>query len=142
MAKKPAAKKRSATKRQYNDILYEVKDQVAWATINRPRVLNAFREQTLDELIDALKSTREDPSIACAVVTGAGDKAFSAGGDFYAMKRLTFVNGAMWNDRMQGLAMTIRGLPIPVIAMVNGWCMGGGHELALWCDLVIASENA
>jgi 1,4-dihydroxy-2-naphthoyl-CoA synthase len=48
----------------------------------------------------------------------------------------------MWNDRMLGLAMTIRGLPIPVIAMVNGWCMGGGHELALWCDVVIASENA
>ena len=126
----------------YGDILYEVKDQVAWVTINRPRVLNAFREQTLDEMIDALKSTREDPSIACAVVTGAGDKAFSAGGDFYAMKRLNWINGAMWNDRMQGLAMTIRGLPIPVIAMVNGWCMGGGHELALWCDLVIASENA
>src|SRR6266850_3436666 len=142
MAKKPAAKKRSATKRRYGDILYEVRDHVAWATINRPRVLNAFREQTLDELIDALKSTREDPSIACAVVTGAGDKAFSAGGDFYAMKRLTWTNAAMWNDRMQGLAMTIRGLPIPVIAMVNGWCMGGGHELALWCDLVIASENA
>ena len=129
-------------KRGYKDILYEVKDQVAWVTINRPRVLNAFREQTLDELIDAFKSTREDPSIACAVVTGAGDKAFSAGGDFYAMKRLNWTNAAMWNDRMQGLAMTIRGLPIPVIAMVNGWCMGGGHELALWCDLVIASENA
>jgi enoyl-CoA hydratase/carnithine racemase len=142
MAKKPAANRRSTSERQYNDILYEVRDQVAWVTINRPRVLNAFREQTLDELIDALKSTREDPSIACAVVTGAGDKAFSAGGDFYAMKRLNWVNGAMWNDRMQGLAMTIRGLPIPVIAMVNGWCMGGGHELALWCDLVIASENA
>src|SRR6201989_163374 len=142
MAKKPAAKKRSTTKRQYDDILYEVKDQVAWATINRPRVLNAFREQSLDEMIDALKSTREDPSIVCAVVTGAGDKAFSAGGDFYAMKRLNFINGAMWNDRMQGLAMAIRGVPIPVIAMVNGWCMGGGHELALWCDLVIASENA
>ena len=93
MAKKPAAKKRSTTKRQYDDILYEVKDQVAWVTINRPRVLNAFREQTLDEMIDALKSTREDPSIACAVVTGAGDKAFSAGGDFYAMKRLNFTNG-------------------------------------------------
>ena len=128
--------------RRYGDILYEVKDQVAWVTINRPRVLNAFREQTLDEMIDALKSTRDDPSIACAVVTGAGDKAFSAGGDFYAMKRLNWTNAAMWNDRMQGLAMTIRGLPIPVIAMVNGWCMGGGHELALWCDLVIASENA
>src|SRR5438046_8811695 len=131
MAKKPAAKKRSTTKRRYDDILYEVKDQVAWATINRPRVLNAFREQTLDELIDALKSTREDPSIACAVVTGAGDKAFSAGGDFYAMKRLNWINGAMWNDRMQGLAMTIRGLPIPVNAIVNGWWMGRGTALAL-----------
>jgi len=131
-----------AADKDYTDILFEVKDQVAWITINRPRVLNAFREQTLDQMIDALKSTREDPTIACAVFTGSGDKAFSAGGDFYAMKRLTFANSYMWNDRMQGLAMTIRGLPIPVIAMVNGWCMGGGHELALWCDLVIASENA
>src|SRR5215470_15353120 len=98
MARKSAAAKgaKGANGARYGDILYEVKDQVAWVTINRPRVLNAFREQTLDELIDALKSTREDPSIACAVVTGAGDKAFSA----------------------------------------------GGHELALWCDLVIASENA
>ena len=131
-----------APRASYGDILYEVKDQVAWLTINRPRVHNAFREQTLDEMIDALRSTRDDPSIACAVVTGAGDKAFSAGGDFYAMKRLNWINAGMWNDRMQGLAMTIRGLPIPVIAMVNGWCMGGGHELALWCDLVIASDNA
>jgi naphthoate synthase len=131
-----------STSRNYRDILYEVKDQVAWVTINRPRVLNAFREQTLDEMIDALKSTREDPSIVCAVVTGTSDKSFSAGGDFFAMKRLNFTNAYLWNDRMLGLAMTIRGLPIPVIAMVNGWCMGGGHELALWCDLVIASENA
>ncbi len=137
-----AAAAKKSKSRKYRDILYEVKDQVAWVTINRPRVLNAFREHTLDEMIDALKATREDPSIVCAVVTGAGDKAFSAGGDFYAMKRLNFTNGYMWNDRMLGLAMTIRGLPIPVIAMVNGWCMGGGHELALWCDLVIASENA
>src|SRR5260370_15803795 len=140
MEKKPSAKKRSSNGRRYTDILYEVKDHVAWATINRPRVLNAFREQTLDELIDALKSTREDPSIACAVVTGAGDKAFSAGGDFYAMKRLTWVNGAMWNDRMQGLAMTIRGLPIPVIAMVNGWGSGGAPYLALSSDPLIASH--
>src|SRR5450631_3655401 len=92
--------------RDYRDILYEVKDQVAWITINRPRVMNAFREQTLDEMIDAFKSTREDPSIACAVVTGAGEKSFSAGGDFFAMKRLNWINASMWNDRMQGLAMT------------------------------------
>ncbi len=141
MPAKPRARAATAD-RGYTDILFEVKDQVAWITINRPRALNAFREQTLDQMIDAFKSTREDPTIVCAVVTGAGDKAFSAGGDFYAMKRLNFANSFMWNDRMQGLAMTIRGLPIPVIAMVNGWCMGGGHELALWCDLVIASENA
>ena len=69
MAKKPKAKKNNSNTRRYGDILYEVKDQVAWLTINRPRVLNAFREQTLDELIDALRSTREDPSIACAVVS-------------------------------------------------------------------------
>lgn len=154
--KKPAAKKARAKSgkapakavktnipaKKYADILFEVKDQVAWITINRPRVLNAFREQTLEELIDAFKSTRQDPTIACAVVTGAGDKSFSAGGDFYAMKRLTWQNAMMWNDLMLGTAMAIRGLPIPVIAMVNGWCMGGGHELALWCDLVIASDNA
>lgn len=137
-----AAKTKKSKSRKYTDILYEVKDQVAWITINREKVLNAFREQTLDEMIDALKSTREDPSIACAVITGKGSKSFSAGGDFFAMKRLNFTNAYMWNDRMLGLAMTIRGLPIPVIAMVNGWCVGGGHELALWCDLVIASENA
>ena len=126
----------------YGDILFEVENGVAWLTIHRPRFQNAFREQTLDEMIHAFRSTREDPSIACAVVTGAGDTAFSAGGDFRAMMRLNRANAHMWNDRMLGLAMTIRGLPIPVIAMVNGWCMGGGNELALWCDVVIASENA
>ncbi len=126
----------------YRDILVETDDGAMWITINRPRHQNAFREQTLDEMIHAFRATREDPSIACAVVTGAGDTAFSAGGDFHAMMRLNRANGHMWNDRMLGLAMTIRGLPIPVIAMVNGWCMGGGNELALWCDLVIASDNA
>jgi len=127
---------------RYRDILFEVRDNVAWITINRPRYRNAFREQTLDEMIHAFSSTREDPTIACAVVTGAGDLAFSSGGDFGAMMKLNRANAHMWNDRMLGLAMTIRGLPIPVIAMVNGFCMGGGHELALWCDLVIAQEGS
>jgi len=126
----------------YEDILFQVKDNVAWVTINRPRFHNAFREQTLDEMTAAISATREDPSICCVVVTGAGDEAFSSGGDMTAMMRLNKQNGHMWNDRMLGLAMAIRGLPIPVIAMVNGYCMGGGHELALWCDLVIATESA
>jgi dihydroxynaphthoic acid synthetase len=133
---------RSVADRAWKDILFEVKDGIAWVTINRPEVRNAFREQTLDEIADALESTREDPTIAAAVVTGAGDKAFSAGGDFHAMLRLNKANSYMWNDRMLRVAMTIRGLPIPVIAMVHGACVGGGHELMLWCDLVIAADDA
>src|SRR5688572_9644011 len=109
----------------YRDIRFEVVDDVAWVSIDRQEVLNAFREQTLDELADALSSTREDPSIAVAVVTGAGERAFSAGGDFHAMMRLNRANAHLWNDRMLKVAMTIRGLPIPVIAMVHGPCMGG-----------------
>ena len=128
-------------KKEYNEIIFEVMDNTAWITINRPQVRNAFREQTLDELIEAVKSTREDPSIVAAVITGAGDKAFSAGGDFDAMMKLNRANAMHWNDRMLGLAMAIRGVPIPVIAMVHGACMGGGHELALWCDLVISAED-
>ncbi|MGY8990792.1 MAG: enoyl-CoA hydratase/isomerase family protein [Rhodospirillales bacterium] len=127
---------------KFKEIIYEVKDGVAWITINRPEVRNAFREQTLDELIAAFDQTRYDPTIAVAVVRGAGDKAFSAGGDFYAMKRLNWINAAQWNDRMLSLAMTIRGLQIPVVAMVHGYCMGGGHELALWCDIVYAADDA
>lgn len=127
---------------KYKEIIYEVDDGVAWITINRPEVMNAFREQTLDELIDAFTNTRNDPTIAVAVVKGAGDKAFSAGGDFHAMMRLNWQNAAQWNDRMLGCAMAIRGLHIPVIAMINGWCMGGGHELALWCDIAIASDDS
>ncbi len=130
------------TDANYTDILYEVRDDVAWLTINRPEVHNAFRELTLDEIAGALKSTRDNPAIACAVITGAGDKAFSSGGDFKSMMRLNRANANHWNDRMLGTAMTIRGLWIPVIAMVNGWCMGGGNELALWCDIVVCSDNA
>ncbi|MDH3232784.1 MAG: enoyl-CoA hydratase-related protein [Alphaproteobacteria bacterium] len=126
----------------YKDIIFEVIDQVAWVTINRPDVLNATRELTLDEIRDALASTKSDPSIACAVITGAGDRAFCSGGDFSSMMRLNWAVASHWNDRMLGCAMTIRGLSIPVIAMVNGWCMGGGNEIALWCDIVVASENA
>lgn len=126
----------------FKDVKFEVIDQVAWVTIDRPRYLNAFREHTLDEIVRALRSVREDPTIVAVVITGTGDKAFSAGGDFHAMMRLNKRNGHMWNERMLETAMTIRGLHVPVVAMVNGFCMGGGNELALWCDVVIASENA
>ncbi len=142
MLKSMAPNITAASPESYKDIIFEVKENVGWLTINRRHVRNAFREQTLDEMIHALSATREDPTICCVVVTGAGPESFSAGGDMTAMMKLNRQNGHMWNDRMLGLAMTIRGLAVPVIAMVNGWCMGGGHELALWCDLVIASDNA
>ena len=126
----------------YRDIIYDVKDQIAWITINRPKVLNAIRERTLDEIIHSLKSTRQDPSIAAVVIHGAGDKAFCSGGEFAMMKRFNWANAMLWNERMLDGAMTIRGLTIPVIAMVDGWCIGGGNEIALWCDIVVASETA
>ena len=128
--------------RTYEDIVFEVVDQVAWLTIDRPRYLNAFREQTLDDIVRALRAVREDRTVVAVVITGSGDRAFSAGGDFHAMMRLNKQNGHLWNERMLAAAMAIRGLHVPVIAMVNGFCMGGGHELALWCDIVIASDNA
>ena len=125
----------------YEDIVVEVRSQAAWIGINRPEVRNAFREQTLDELAEALNETRHDPMIAAAVVYGV-DGHFSAGGDFHAMMKLNKANSYMWNDRMLKVAMTCRNLPIPVIAMVEGSCVGGGHELMLWCDLVITAEDA
>jgi naphthoate synthase len=135
-----AKTKKAAQK--YQDIIYEVVDQVAWVTINRPHVLNAVRELTLDEITAAVRDTKNDPSIACVVITGVGDRAFCSGGDFASMMRLNWVNASHWNERMLGCATAIRSAAIPVIAMVNGWCMGGGHELALWCDVVVASEHA
>jgi enoyl-CoA hydratase/carnithine racemase len=125
----------------YSEILYEVRNNAAWIGINRPEVRNAFREQTLDEIAEALNSTREDPTIVAAVIHGV-DGHFSAGGDFHAMMKLNKANSYMWNDRMQKVAMTCRNLPVPVIAMVEGACVGGGHELMLWCDLVIASDDS
>jgi enoyl-CoA hydratase/carnithine racemase len=125
----------------YREILVEVRNQAAWIGINRPEVRNAFREQTLDELAEALTATSEDPMIAAVVLYGVGGH-FSAGGDFHAMMRLNKANSAMWNDRMLKVAMTCRNLAVPVIAMVEGACVGGGHELMLWCDLVVTADDA
>jgi enoyl-CoA hydratase/carnithine racemase len=125
----------------YREIVVDIHDRAAWIGINRPEVRNAFREQTLDELAQALDAVREDPMLVAAVVYGVGGH-FSAGGDMHAMMRLNKANSAMWNDRMLKVAMTCRNLPVPVIAMVSGACVGGGHELALWCDIVVASEDA
>jgi enoyl-CoA hydratase/carnithine racemase len=95
---------------EYRDIIFEKIEGVAWVTINRPRVLNAFRERTLDELIHAIGSVNSDPEVGVVVITGAGDESFSSGGDFNSMLKLNRQNGHLWNNRMIGLATTIRGV--------------------------------
>jgi naphthoate synthase len=140
----------------YRDILYEKRGGVAWITINRPEVRNAFRTITVAELTDAFVDARFDRTIGVVVLTGAGDKAFCSGGDQkergqggYAHGSASTAEGgavAGWaGDRpmdVEALHNAIRQMPKPVIAMVNGFAVGGGHVLHVLCDLSIASENA
>jgi len=138
----------------YADVLYEKKDGVAWITINRPEVRNAFRTRTVAELTDAFGDARWDPALGVVVLTGAGDRAFCSGGDQkergaggYATDERPAAGaaGAGAPSRpmdVEALHTAIRHIPKPVIAMVNGFAIGGGHVLHLLCDLSIASENA
>ena len=126
----------------FQDILYESRDGIARVTINRPETLNAFRQRTMEEMIEAFDAIDADNAIGVAVLTGAGDRAFCSGGDFAAMTKLNYRNGHIWNNTITRLAMTIRGLGKPAIAMINGWCMGGGNEFNTFCDLAIASDRA
>jgi naphthoate synthase len=126
----------------YEDILYETRDGVAWITINRPEVRNAFRAKTVDELIAAFRAAWADRDVGVAVLTGAGDKAFSSGGDQRDRTTGGYAAGAGIGMDVHGLHGVIRAIPKPVIAMVNGYAIGGGHVLHLCCDLTIAADNA
>jgi 2-ketocyclohexanecarboxyl-CoA hydrolase len=123
------------------DILYEKKDGVAWITINRPEVRNAFRTRTVRELTEAFEDARWDRAIGVAVLTGAGDKAFCSGGD----QKERGQGGYATDERpmnVEALHDAIRHIPKPVIAMVNGFAIGGGHVLHVLCDLSIAADTA
>lgn len=126
---------------EYKNIVVEVKDRALWVGIDRPKVLNAFDMDTLDEVIHAFTRLDEDPDIGASVLYGVG-KNFSAGGDMNAMMKLNETTGHVWNNKMRRLCMTLRNCGKPTIAMVRGWCIGGGNEWQLYCDLCIASENA
>jgi len=130
----------------YTDILYEKTNGVAWITINRPEVRNAFRTITVAELTDAFVDARWDPVIGVVVLTGAGDKAFCSGGDQKERGQGGYAPGAAGAASrpmdVEALHSAIRHIPKPVIAMVNGFAVGGGHVLHVLCDLSIASENA
>ena len=127
----------------YSDILFELYKGVAKITINRPKVYNAFRPETNMQMLEAIEICRERDDIDVVVFTGAGDKAFCSGGD----QNVKGIGGYVGDDGVPRLNVLdlhkkIRELPKPVIAMVNGYAIGGGHVLHVVCDLTIASENA
>ena len=134
--------------REYGDIKYELMDGIAKITINRPEVRNAFRPQTLFELSDGFEAARSDPSVGAIILTGQGEMAFCSGGD----QRIRGNDGYIGNDAVAkagigrlnvlDLQVQIRRLPKPVVAMVAGYAIGGGHVLHLVCDLTIAADNA
>src|SRR3954454_21789027 len=133
---------------QYADIKYELHEGIAKITINRPEVRNAFRPQTLFELSDAFDRARDDIDVGVIVLTGEGPDAFCSGGD----QRIRGDDGYIGDDKVakQGvgrlnvldLQIQIRRLPKPVVAMVAGYAIGGGHVLHIVCDLTIAADNA
>ncbi len=125
----------------FEDLLYEKKDGVARITINRPQALNAFRTQTLVEMIETFEDAGTDRTVGVIVLTGAGERAFCVGGD---AKESAGAAGYS-KELLEATARVhtlIRDVPVPVIAAVNGYAIGGGHVFHLLCDLSIASETA
>ena len=129
--------------KDFEEILFEEYNKIAKITINRERYRNAFTPRTTWEISQALNICREDPGIRVVLLTGAGDKAFCSGGDMHVKGRGGYVgDDGVPRLNVLDVQMQIRRLPKPVIAMVNGYAIGGGHVLHLACDLTIASENA
>ena len=129
----------------YEDIVYETTaDGIAKITINRPAVHNAFRPPTLVEVGHALTEAREDESVGVIILTGAGDKAFCSGGDQRVRGDSGYKTdeGATGRFHVTDLHVAMRRCPKPIVAMVAGWAIGGGHVLHLVCDLTIAADNA
>jgi naphthoate synthase len=127
----------------YEDVIYETAGGIAKVTINRPEVRNAFRPTTLFELADAFNAARDDPEIGVIILTGAGPEAFCSGGD----QRVRGDDGyrdekGIGRLNVLDLQVQIRRTPKPVIAMVAGYAIGGGHVLHVVCDLTIAADNA
>src|SRR5487761_366635 len=129
--------------RDYTDIVFEKGDGIGKITINRPEVRNAFRPETLDELMDAFNRCRDDQEIGVIIFTGAGTKAFCSGGDQKIRGDDGYVDAhGIGRLNVLALQVQIRRTPKPVIAMVAGYAIGGGHVLHVCCDLTIAADNA
>ena len=128
---------------EYEDILHETSDGIAKITINRPEVRNAFRPATVVEMSKAFEVARNDPEIGVVILTGAGTEAFCSGGDQRVRGEDGYVDaGGTGRLNVLDLQVQIRRLPKPVVAMVAGYAIGGGHVLHVVCDLTIAADNA
>jgi len=129
---------------RFEAIIYEKRGNLAWVTLNRPEVLNAQNTRMRRELLKALEDAWDDKNVYVIVITGAGDRAFSSGADITEFPVLTSfdMRGRRETRTRAGITELIREIPKPVIAAVNGLALGGGCELAMACDIIIASENA
>lgn len=128
---------------EFKNIIYVREKGVARITINRPEVRNALNQATRAELREAVEDLKKDKDIRVVIITGAGDKAFVGGADITELKEATpMVMEERASTTGQQLFSDIENLPMPVIAMINGFCLGGGNELAMACDIRIASKNA
>ncbi|HZS31836.1 MAG TPA: enoyl-CoA hydratase/isomerase family protein [Methylomirabilota bacterium] len=126
----------------YQHILFERTGRIAVVTLNRPHVLNALSVALKSELSDALRRVHADRAIRAVVLTGAGDRAFSAGQDLNEAKDLDGPGAEEWVREYERLYEDFRALEVPIVAAVNGWCMGAGCQLALLADIRISSETA
>ena len=123
-------------------ILLEKKDHVAIATVNRPKALNALNSEVLNDLNTLLDEIAADPEIRVLVLTGSGEKAFVAGADIGEMSTLTKAEGEAFGKKGNDVFRKLETLPIPAIAAVNGYALGGGCELAMACDIRLCSDTA
>lgn len=119
----------------------EVQDRVAVLTIDRPKALNALNPEVLNDLKAAFEGI-DQSEVRCVILTGAGDKSFVAGADIAAMSTMTKAEGEAFGKQGNDVFLMVENFPLPVIAAVNGFALGGGNELAMSCDIRLASENA
>ena len=127
---------------EFKYIIYEKSEGIATITLNRPEALNAFSKEAVGEILQALEDVRNDENVRVVVLTGAGEKAFSAGMDIKSMSGMTVLRAREISLMGEKLCLALENLEKPVIAALNGYALGGGLEVAMSCDLRIASETA
>lgn len=127
---------------EYKNIIFQIEEQIATITFNRPEVLNALNETSLKEFSHAIDKVAGDGDIRVLILTGAGDKSFVAGADITEFLKFNALKAKIFSEMGHGIVNKLQELPIPVIGAVNGFALGGGCEVVIACDFIYASENA